>query len=64
MLLKALQDAKYVRDPEGAVIQWKKNLRSEVACDVIDQVFQPMVLVGVARQWVPGPVVDRVQVLP
>mmetsp|Transcript_47918 Transcript_47918/g.129241 ORF Transcript_47918/g.129241 Transcript_47918/m.129241 type:complete len:345 (-) Transcript_47918:24-1058(-) len=64
MLLQALQDAKHVRDPEATMVDGAQDLCGEVPSNMIDEILQPMVLIGVPRQRVPGPVVDRVQVLP
>mmetsp|Transcript_135537 Transcript_135537/g.234522 ORF Transcript_135537/g.234522 Transcript_135537/m.234522 type:complete len:121 (-) Transcript_135537:275-637(-) len=64
MLLQAFENSEDVRKPECAMVEWKQNLRTEMSTDVIDQVFKPVVLICVAREWMPGPVVDRVQVLP
>mmetsp|Transcript_2107 Transcript_2107/g.5630 ORF Transcript_2107/g.5630 Transcript_2107/m.5630 type:complete len:331 (+) Transcript_2107:347-1339(+) len=64
MLLQTLQDAKNVRHPEAPVVDGAEDLCGEVPSNMIDEILEPVVLVRVPRQRVPGPVVDRVQVLP
>ena len=64
MLLKTFKDAEYSRHPEEVMIKRDKNLRKEMTNDSVGKVVCPVVLVGCARQWVLGPVVEGVDVSP
>mmetsp|Transcript_5503 Transcript_5503/g.7770 ORF Transcript_5503/g.7770 Transcript_5503/m.7770 type:complete len:291 (+) Transcript_5503:650-1522(+) len=64
VLLEALEDSKNVRKPEAAPVQRHQNLGEEVPHEGVREVVHPVVLVGVPRQWVPGPVVVGVDVVP
>ena len=64
MLLKTFTDTEYSRHPEEVMIKRDKNLRKEMANDSVGKVVCPVVLVGCARQWVLGPVVEGVDVSP
>lgn len=64
MLLKTLKDTENMRYPEGAMVKRAQNLCSEMSCNMVDQVLQPMVLVGVTRQGMSGPMMDRMKLFP
>lgn len=60
VFLEALQDAENVRNPEGPMIKRAQDLCTEVPGNVVDEVLQPVILVGVPRQRMPRPMVDGV----
>ena len=64
VLLEALQYAKQVRKPERLSVQWDQNLREDVADDRVAEIVGPVIFVGVARERVLRPVMDRVDLLP
>jgi len=49
MFFQALQNPEDVRDPKGAMVKRKKNLRTEMSSNVIDEVLGAVVLIGIAR---------------
>jgi len=64
VLLKTFQYAEYMRKPKCPMVQRHEQLRTKMASNVVDQILQPMVLIGIAGQRMLSPVMDRVQVLP
>eukprot|EP00971_Amphidinium_carterae_P344592 6485082-Amphidinium_carterae.1 len=64
VLLQRLQDAKDVGEPEHAPVQRQQDLRKSMTHNGVHEVVKPMVLVGVAREGVPSPMMEGVNVLP
>eukprot|EP01043_Picozoa_sp_COSAG02_P022182 COSAG02_NODE_1145_length_14241_cov_3.363951_7_plen_170_part_00 len=64
VLLKALQYAEQVREPESLSVQRDQDLREHVAHDRVSEIVEPVIFVGIAREWVFRPVMDRVDFLP
>lgn len=64
VLLEALQYAEQVREPECLSVQRDQNLRKDMADDRVDEIIGPVVFVGVARERMLRPVMDRVDFLP
>mmetsp|Transcript_15543 Transcript_15543/g.36397 ORF Transcript_15543/g.36397 Transcript_15543/m.36397 type:complete len:379 (-) Transcript_15543:7-1143(-) len=64
VLLQGLEDAEDVREPKHASVQWNQDLGEAVANNCIGEVVKPVILVGVARQRMPRPMVVRVDAVP
>ena len=63
-LVRSPTRGRWGRLPEAAVVKRDEDLRKAVADDSVAEVVCPVVLVGVARQRMSSPVVQRVDMLP